>query len=213
MIYTILTKRINPIHKFLFIYLLNTACTTTYIIDTKPSDVEVIINKNSIGKTPLSFDETKAGETIANGKLVTLTKKGYRSIKLWLPIDGREYKVSVNLNPFFDQTLVEKANSSSREIPRDRVFQITSRLLRIQQNLLSNNDNNSVSEKDIQELESLIESNPTIGSLHFLKAVNLLKKGEKNNAILYLTDAVRYSPYQTDFILLKKEIEAEGKNP
>lgn len=185
-------------------------CATSYNIDTKPSDVEVLEDSKSIGKTPLSFDESQLNKPIAGGRLLTLRKKGFRDIKIWVPADGRKYNIQINLNPFFEQTLIAKNGAQIKEVPRRKLFNIMARLLRIQQNLLSEGTGNESSATDIQELDKLLESNPTIGSLHYLKSIDLLRKGDKANAALFLTDATRFAPFQTDFILLKNEVD-EGK--
>src|SRR5690606_27075458 len=84
---------------------------------------------------------------------------------------------------------------------------ISDKILKLQQNILIG------SGVDAGDLDKLIEMNPTLGTLHYLKAVLLLTENKKDEALIYLRDAIRYSPDQPDFIALLNEVAPPQSQP
>lgn len=179
-------------------------CATTYELKTKPDGANIVAEGKVLGKTPFEFTSDQVSTKSANGILVRLEKDGFKPIWLWMPEGLQNYNVSVNLTPFY-QRVSSQVKIDDHEMDRNDLYRLTDILLNAQKNLLMDE---KIDEKNISALS---EANPTLGSMHFLEALRLLKKGQKKEAIIHLRDAVRFSPGEFDFLALYNELTGAGE--
>lgn len=189
-----------------------THCQSTAVISSNPSGVQVYEGDNLLGVTPLTLSLNQLKKQVAGGYLLSVRAAGYSSVNIWIPswFDGLD--LSLNLLPF-EVSRLDFVHNVSSHASRREVYQLTAQLLQLQNNVL--NRTNAENTADT-ELSKLLESNPDLGSLHFLKAVVLLQKNNETEAKQFLDRATKLSPREYDFLTLYnlvdgKPIKAENR--
>lgn len=185
---------------FLIMFALGSwGCATSYTIKTKPAGARVMAGTKELGKTPVTFSDDQVSDRQADGVLVRVENDGYKALWLWLPAGQYTYEINLNLSPFY-QRVTTDGTINDQEISRADLNRVTDRLLNLQTALLLGQP------MPKEDLKRISDANPTLGSAHFLNALELLKAGKKDEARVRLREAMRFSPGESDFLLLYNEL-------
>lgn len=180
------------------------SCASTYVIRSSPEGAKVFSEGKELGATPLSVSDSELGADAGGGRLITLKKDGFKELLAWVPADGRSYDIRFNLSALYRREKGDVRDAIEHKISRTDLYRLTDKLLSFQTSLLTG------SELSEQEFQALLEANPSLGSMHFLEAIRLLKlKDDKQAAVVRLREAIRLAPAEYDFLGLKNEIEKQ----
>ena len=182
--------------------LLVTDCSSSYQLLTLPDDAEIFAADKSLGKSPADFSGSDLPEQAkkAGGYLLRVVKAGYRPLYVWVPEGGRSYHFTLNLLPFYQKDRSTDLLEAERDFSTDELNQLADQAMFAQDNLINGNT------VEAALIQDLIASHPNLGSAHFLKALESLRGNKKDEAKTYLTDAIRFSPLEKDFLSLRNEI-------
>ncbi len=193
------------IFKILFLFLplsMMPSCSASYHIITKPDKALVFSGDKKLGETPITVKESEVDTKTGNGVLLRIEKEGYKGVSVWIPSGMYDYSVSLNLSMFYQ--LSSNQNSAIESLStRSDLYKVSDKLLSLQTQILLNTPIKT------EDLEGLIKSNPTLGSAYFLSAITFINKGDKNQALLMLKEAIKYAPNEFDFLSLYNEISKE----
>ncbi len=187
--------------------LLLAGCSTSYDIRTKPDGVKLYVGDKQMGTTPFALSSGDAPKSEAGGVLARLEIEGYQRVFVWLPDDGKRYDLTFNMTPFFRRARDESV-VGDLEIDRIDLYRLSERLLDLQTDLLAGTQ--TAKNPAAEELKRLIDANPTMGSMHFLEALRLLREGKKDEGKLVLKTALRFAPSEFDFLSLMNELGGDA---
>lgn len=202
-IFRIIHNKYRATFILVFTFICLAGCSTKYQIETLPSGISIFSGTTELGKTPLTIEDLSSVEKKGNGILLRVEDKDFRRVWVWLPSEKNEYSVTLNLDPFY-----RLASSNSTDIEaidnRRTLYNVTQKMLDLQTKLLLKEN------VDVKEIESLIETNPSLGSAHFLLGVFHTNNSDQANANVALKDAVSNAPYDDDFLSLLNEVETQS---
>lgn len=174
-------------------------CSTTYNITTSPAGAVVNFNGQKIGETPLEFGLDKISSPESDGFFITLEKEGHKRLWVWLPKKAEKLDLFLNLSPFY--LLTERKNQfNDFEVTGEDLNLVLENLLSLQLSLFKGET------VDKTAITSLLETNPNLGSVYYLAAINSLSTGNKDEAKRLLSLAMRYSPHENDFLIFSNEM-------
>jgi hypothetical protein len=179
------------------------ACSTTVTINSKPDGVKIFADGKEIGKTPITIDSSTITNRNANGMMVRMVQPGYKPLWLWVPTGANDFDININLTPFY----LRRGGSSlidDHEISRTDLNKLTDQMLTLQSALILGKDH------DENQLNQLVEANPTLGTAHFFAAISKIRKSDNPSGLVHLRDAMRFAPNELDFLVLYNELGGQG---
>lgn len=181
--------------KLIFIGLLLSGCSTTYVLDSRPSGATIFSGTNQIGTTPMEITMDQVSEKLAEGGLIRLEMVGHYPLTVWLPDSGQRMVTTINLNPLKLSNRVSTSNTLVI-VPRVKINKLTDELLDYQSKLLRGEKIPSA------DLVKLVNANPSLGSAYFLAALAFISENNAAQAKIYAERAARFSPLENDFHIL-----------
>lgn len=175
--------------------LTSAACATKATISSSPPGASVYAGDTKLGITPLEVSSENMKESVADGYLLRFEREGFHRLWVWVPDGVRGMNVILNMQPFaVTETMAAKA------IPRAEIDAISARILGMQRDLLLKGA------VDDESMQALLGEFPEVGAVHYLSAVNHLRKGDKSEALKSARLALKHSPGEPDYVVLYREL-------
>lgn len=182
----------------LVLLILNTGCSTSYLIDSRPSGAQVFSgdSNTAIGQTPLELTLEQITEKLGEGGLIRLELPGHFPLTVWLPNAKQKLQAVINMNPL--KASNRKSDTTTLvNVPRSKINNLTDLLLDYQFKLLSNQER-----PPSATMVQLAETNANLGSAYYLAALAFIAEQNRTEGLRYAERAARLSPLENDFHIL-----------
>lgn len=196
---------IRYLKKWIFgLSLLSASCSTSYTIVSIPPGIEIFDGAKSLGPTPLQISSSDIDESSkqAGGFIVSIKDDVHFPVNIWLADNKRTNVFTIKTLNFrrelqeFTRSPKDKKEKSKETVVIDNAF--IDKILRYQVQLLGTKE--PAEEPEFTSVES------STSAVSYLKAMQLLRNEQKDQAIRFIEDAISRDPNEIDYISLKNDI-------